>query len=379
VRTFSILQSATGVLDNLAGPLRRDLERLMGAADANALLSAVNAEDHLLASLGLVMGLWQVAHGEMGREMFLARFGHRSAHEIEFSMPRPAEDPDWLDRQLATLDPAGHVPEMLARQAEEHAAAWSRLHVQHPRKARSLGKRIARFRMAERNREAVRSEAMRVTWMVRLLAVQVGRLSGLGDDVFFLYQDEFESLLRDQFRGQEHIPARRQNYEGFRSLPPYPSIIIGAFDPLRWAGDSKRQLTVFDGRQGQQAVPPIADDPNLLTGFPGAAGVVEGIAHVLKEPEESSQFQTGRILIAHTTNIGWTPLFPRAAAIVTDIGAPLSHAAIVARELGVPAVVGCGNATQRLRTGDRVRVDGGRGTVEIIRRIGETKRYPHNQ
>jgi len=67
-----------------------------------------------------------------------------------------------------------------------------------------------------------------------------------------------------------------------------------------------------------------------------------------------------------TTNVGWTPLFPRAAAIVTDVGAPLSHAAIVARELGIPAVVGCNDATRRLKTGDRVRVNGSRGRVEIL-------------
>ena len=68
------------------------------------------------------------------------------------------------------------------------------------------------------------------------------------------------------------------------------------------------------------------------------------------------------------TNVGWTPLFPRAAAVVTDVGAPLSHAAIVARELGIPAVVGCGNATMSLKTGDTVRVDGGRGVVEIVKK-----------
>jgi len=64
--------------------------------------------------------------------------------------------------------------------------------------------------------------------------------------------------------------------------------------------------------------------------------------------------------------VGWTPLFPRAAAIVTGVGAPLSHAAIVARELGIPAVVGCNDATMRLRTGDRVRVNGGQGAVETL-------------
>ncbi len=82
---------------------------------------------------------------------------------------------------------------------------------------------------------------------------------------------------------------------------------------------------------------------------------------------QADQFQSGEILVTTQTNIGWTLLFPRAGAIVTDVGAVLSHAAIVARELGIPAVVGCGDATMRLKTGDRVRVDGGRGIVSIIR------------
>lgn len=78
----------------------------------------------------------------------------------------------------------------------------------------------------------------------------------------------------------------------------------------------------------------------------------------------------GDVLVTAVTNVGWTPLCPRAAAVVTDIGAPRSHLAIVARELDNPAVVGCGDATTRLRTGDRVRVDGGRGTVDLMNHAG---------
>ena len=74
------------------------------------------------------------------------------------------------------------------------------------------------------------------------------------------------------------------------------------------------------------------------------------------------------MLVATTTNIAWTPLFPRAAAVVTDVGAPMSHAAIIARELDIPAVVGCTDATMRLRAGDRVLVDGGRGIVKVLSR-----------
>ena len=106
-----------------------------------------------------------------------------------------------------------------------------------------------------------------------------------------------------------------------------------------------------------------------LTGFAGAAGRVEGLVRCLDSADEGDQLQPGEVLVTTTTNVGWTPLFLRAAAIVTDVGAPLSHAAIVARELGIPAVVGCGNATARLHTGDRVLVDGAHGTVEILEEL----------
>ena len=93
---------------------------------------------------------------------------------------------------------------------------------------------------------------------------------------------------------------------------------------------------------------------------------MEGTVRRVDRVEDGDQILPGEILVTVTTNVGWTPLFPRLAAIVTDVGAPLSHAAIVARELGIPAVVGCGNATMLLKTGDLVRVDGGRGVVEIL-------------
>ena len=111
----------------------------------------------------------------------------------------------------------------------------------------------------------------------------------------------------------------------------------------------------------------IAAPGDTVTGFAGASGVAEGIARVIGKAEDAGQLGDGEILVTTVTNIGWTPIFPRAAAVVTDVGAPLSHAAIVARELGIPAVVGCGNATMRLRTGDLVRVNGGQGTVEVLR------------
>ena len=82
--------------------------------------------------------------------------------------------------------------------------------------------------------------------------------------------------------------------------------------------------------------------------------------------DDIGSIHDGEILVTVATNIGWTLVFPRVSAVVTDIGAPLSHAAIVAREFGIPAVVGCGNATSVLKTGDIVEVDGAAGTVTKI-------------
>jgi pyruvate,water dikinase len=96
---------------------------------------------------------------------------------------------------------------------------------------------------------------------------------------------------------------------------------------------------------------------------------VEGVVRRLDSPDEGELLQAGEILVTLATDIQWTLVFPRAAAVITEVGAPLSHAAIVARELGIPAVVGCAGVTRRLASGDRVRVDGGEGIVEILEPI----------
>jgi phosphoenolpyruvate synthase/pyruvate phosphate dikinase len=151
-------------------------------------------------------------------------------------------------------------------------------------------------------------------------------------------------------------------------LPPLPAWIKGRFDPFQWAADPHRRMDVFDDHESLSLA--TQDPDGIVKGHPGSAGRVEGVVRRINSPDEGELLGSGEILVTCTTNIGWTPLFPRAAAIVTDIGGSLSHAAIVAREIGIPAVVGCRTATMRLKTGDRVLVDGGRGTVEILETAG---------
>jgi pyruvate,water dikinase len=110
-----------------------------------------------------------------------------------------------------------------------------------------------------------------------------------------------------------------------------------------------------------------SDTPgNELKGFAASSGVVEGIARIVKSADEISRLREGDILVCQVTNPTWAPVFQKIRAAVSDIGGSMSHAAIVAREYGLPAVVGTGNATSRIQDGQRIRVDGGRGIVTIL-------------
>lgn len=359
--TFWVLRAATKQFSAPAGSLRLRLLDWMGEADTNALFSNMRGTGDL-ASLGPAMGLAKVSRGEMTREAYLQHYGHRGPHEMELSIPRPVEDPAWLDRQLVDFAKASvDVDAMLASQRAAFDAAWVRFAARFPRKAKVVERQLAEIATTAQLREATRSEATRIIGVARAFALRTGVLTGLGNDIFFLSFDEIQDVLSGDESAVALIPARRETYARYVALPPYPALILGHFDPFAWAADPNRRSDIYNAHAPGQAA-----RVETIRGFAGAAGVVEGVVRKLETPEEGDQFQAGEILVTMKTNVGWTPLFPRAAAVVTDVGAPLSHAAIVAREMGIPAVVGCGNATMRLKTGDRVRVDGGKGIVEIL-------------
>ncbi|MDF2890366.1 MAG: phosphoenolpyruvate synthase [Clostridia bacterium] len=346
----------------LALTLGKKLTKLVGTEDANTLLSNLRGDSEL-ASLGPVEGISKILKGKMSREEYLKENGHRGPHEFELSIPDPSEDVNWLERQIKEFKELNtNVDELLQKQHTQYEAAWKRFEERFPNRVKWLEKQIAKASAGARIREAARSEFVRVFRVIRAFALKAGELTGMGEDVFFLYMNELVDLLSDKDVKLKYIPARKENYEKYKTLPPLPSVIRGRFNPYEWVKDDHRRMDFYDSTRPIA----IASDSEMLKGFAGAAGKVKGTVRILTTPEEGEKLQLGEILVATTTNVGWTPLFPKAAAIITDVGAPLSHAAIVARELGIPAVVGCGNATLRLKTGDRVLVDGGQGIVHIL-------------
>jgi phosphohistidine swiveling domain-containing protein len=201
-----------------------------------------------------------------------------------------------------------------------------------------------------------------------------------GEDVFFLRPDEVRSALEElrlQWssgdagvpRGPRHWPSvverRRSIYEAMRQWSPPPALgrvpdgITEPFTVMLWGITSERV---------EEWLSSGGDGATELRGVAASPGLVEGRARVLLGADESSLLEDGEILVAPTTSTSWTPLFGKIAAAVLDVGGIMCHAAIVAREYGLPAVVGTGTATKQIKTGDLIRVDADAGVVEILDR-----------
>jgi pyruvate,water dikinase len=196
------------------------------------------------------------------------------------------------------------------------------------------------------------------------------------DDVFQLTHFELEAAIIDLMqswsagsppRGPNHWPpivAERRaaiaawaKHDMPPALGPVPDIIDDPAIVMLW-GITRESLDVW--------LKDDEGDSKELKGFAASRGVVEGPARVVKSVEEIARLQDGDILVCQVTNPTWSPIFRKIAAAVSDIGGSMSHAAIVAREYGLPAVVGTGTATRRIRDGQRIRVDGGRGIVTLL-------------
>lgn len=196
------------------------------------------------------------------------------------------------------------------------------------------------------------------------------------DDIFYLHRFEIYDALYDLVtswavgtpaRGPGYWPPRIQRrkelIEKMKAWNPPPALgvppetVTEPFTIILWGITTD---TINEWLRPEEAV------ANVLKGFAGSPGVVEGPARVIRRAEELDQVQEGEILVCPITTPSWAPVFPRIKAAVTDIGGMMSHAAIVCREYGVPAVVGTGYATQTIKTGQRIQVDGTNGTVTIL-------------
>ncbi len=203
---------------------------------------------------------------------------------------------------------------------------------------------------------------------VRLVLMAVGRklvdLDRLDvpDDVMFLRYNELRALIGgpDAVAAREIVASRRQERETAQRLQPRDW--VGTVTPSQLAfpylvnwGYPER----FHQRQ--------SDDQRVVTGIGASPGQVEGIARVVRTVDEFDEVRDGDILVCQMTNPAWVVLFTKIAGLVTDTGGTTSHPAVLSREFGIPAVVGTSVATQRIATGDRLRVDGTTGRVEVIR------------
>ena len=208
--------------------------------------------------------------------------------------------------------------------------------------------------------------------LLRLFYLRVGeRLVEQGplaapDDVFMLTIDELRRVVGDTGNPEAAsqvrtlVQTRRDEMDLARRLTPPPFIGPPPAGPPPAGNPMERAMGRFFGGPPQQA-----DTPDQLKGNAGSRGVATGIARVARTLEEATRVLPGEILVAVTTMPAWTPLFGIAAAVVTETGGPLSHCAIVARECGIPAVVGAYGATRAITTGQRVTVDGGTGIVTL--------------
>lgn len=203
---------------------------------------------------------------------------------------------------------------------------------------------------------------------VRLVLMAIGRkLVELGrldapDDIMFLRYKQLRTLIGDEkaFDARAIVAEERRRRAEAQKL-----------HPRDWIGTATKSQLAFpylvnwgypDRFHQQQS-----EDVLKVDGIAGSPGVVEGVARVVRTVDEFDQVRDGDILVCQMTNPAWVVLFTKIAGLVTDTGGTTSHPAVLSREFGIPAVIGTSVATQRIRTGDRLRVDGSAGTVEIFR------------
>lgn len=332
------------------------LERLVRDVDAGdlAVLSGTGG-----AEMAVVTDIWRASRGEIEVAEIARNHGFHGPGEGEISSRVWREDDAPLRRAVEHYkampdDQAPALAEVAKerRRVEMTRAVLAALPARR-RPAARLTLKLAAERIPDRGRG--KRAFLQATDVGRMAARRLGTLlvadGALADpdDAFYLTAEE---LLRPLPGDVRELVARRRERRAF-----YAGL---AFRESTWAG----QPDVLEV-SGEEAAAAGGDE--AIEGVGASSGVVEGLVRVVEDPA-FEDVEPGEVLVAPTTDPSWCSIMFVSAALVVDLGGMLSHAAVVARELDIPCVVNAGDATKRLRTGDRVRVDGGTGRVEILAR-----------
>jgi rifampicin phosphotransferase len=299
-------------------------------------------------------------------ERHLNEFG-RTAYELDFANPTPVEMPETLlDAVRLYLEGRGSNPYERQREAaERREQATEALLSRFMLFPKRWFKRVLRWAQSSgpAREDSLADMGMGHAVIRRMLGELGSRFAAAGavesaGDIYWLLEEEVDSLAARLERGEplpaygERIPARRAGWGA--QLKAVPPAILP--ENSRWA-----KLVPWARENATGAV---------LKGIGTSAGKVTAPACVLFGPEDFDEMRPGAVLVAVTTSPAWTPLFTMASAVVTDIGGPLSHSSIVAREYGIPAVMATGVATRRIRSGELITVDGSAGLVTLPEQDG---------
>lgn len=299
---------------------------------------------------------------------FMSKHGHHCRGELELFNARWHETPDYILRvvcaYLANLEEANpdQKQQRLAQERRKLTYEW-RAQLG-PAKRWLFSYSLERAQRLTVQREVWKNEAVRMMAFLRRVLLALGRrLREQGaleqaDDIFFLEIAEVEALSGKAAATdlRRRIEVRREQYRQNLAHSPPPSV-VGCFtpgSPLNARSASRSTATVLEG-------------------IAVSSGVATGRARVILRSDVREQVQPGEILVAPFTDPAWVPYFIPAAGLVVDQGGVLSHGSIVARELGLPAVTDTGAATQTIKTGDLVEVDGNLGRVRILERVREPR------
>lgn len=290
---------------------------------------------------------------------FLRSYGHRAVAEIDLGVARWSEDPTHilgvLANYLRIIEPEMAPDVQFERGAWAAEAMVAELTQRAGRKGWFYGKRarfiLRRIRELTGIREVPKfcfillfMGCRELLWSAGNEMVRAGYLER-AEDIFFLTLPEARAALVSSDQ-RSLVRARRASYEHELERRHLPRVLL-----------SDGTEPGFEGQRAEEGA-------DTLTGTPASAGSITGKARVILEPT-GAHLEPGEILVAPSTDPGWTPLFLSAGGLVMEMGGAVSHGAVVAREYGIPAVVGVHGATERITTGQHITVDGSRGTVVI--------------